>query len=50
MFCLLYVGPDQVMPVLSVLGAALGGLMLIRTKVVEFFRRAAEHVTRRSRS
>jgi hypothetical protein len=28
MFLLLYVGPDQVMPLLSVLGAVVGGVLM----------------------
>ncbi|MGH9385405.1 MAG: hypothetical protein ACRD2N_14075 [Vicinamibacterales bacterium] len=38
-FPLLYIGPDQIMPLTSVLGAVIGVLLMFWNRVVGLFRR-----------
>ena len=44
-FVLLYVGPDQMLPVVSALGAIFGFLLIVWHRVVALMRRAVRYLT-----
>jgi hypothetical protein len=46
-FIPLYVGPDQMLPVMSALGAIVGVLLMVWHRVVAFVRKAFRSVMRR---
>ena len=46
-FALLYIGPDQIMPLTSVLAGVVGVLMMFWNRVVGVFRRIREFCSRR---